>query len=223
MYWELNSIVYTIIIFIFFFTGRDNCFAVSLSPTPSDSNRKWWENILTVNKAVSIDHHQGYKSKLNNKFWKVLQFRETDHLSGRSSPSVSHTPSTSSSYRLEAKFYKDLFPLLKFLWALRFSRVSIMLTLSISFESSWPAERLGLGSMTGYYFKATHISISCFLYTSAVKGSDLWDAKLVGALWSSANNRGSIHVAVRPHRYSIMTQKFSIIHRRFHPRFQIKC
>lgn len=154
--------------YVFFFTVQDNCFVVWLSPTPSDSNRKWWENILNANKAVSIDLHQGYKSKLNNKFWKVLQFRETDHLSGRSIPSVSHTPSTSSSYTLEAKFYKYLFFPFKIpdLWGFP---ACLMFTLSISFESPQPAERPG--SVNGYYFKATHI---CILFSLHISSEGLW-------------------------------------------------
>lgn len=189
---------------------------VWLSPTPSDSNRKWWENILNANKAVSIDLHQGYKSKLNNKFWKVLQFRETDHLSGRSIPSVSHTPSTSSSYTLEAKFYKYLFFRLKFL---TYEVFLLVLCLPYQFPLNHPSQQKDLGVWMVIISKP-HISVSYFLYTSAVKGSDLWDAKLAQTLWSSAKNS---HGAVQPNHYSNITQKFSIIHRRVRPQFQIKC
>lgn len=57
-------------LFRFFFWCTDNCSVVWLSPTSSDSNWKWWENILTQNRAVSIDHNQERKRKLNNKFLK---------------------------------------------------------------------------------------------------------------------------------------------------------
>lgn len=172
-----------------FFTGWDNCSVSWLSPPPSDPNRKQWENILTENKAVSIDHHQGYKNKLNNKFWKVLQFRETDHLSERSIPSVSHTPSTTSSFINQThlvnftkhcfffSFFKKPKRPLRFSRSAHFYFINFLQITQPASTDPVQQRRAGLWSVASYHFKATHTSISSFLYTSAEQVSDLWEAK----------------------------------------------
>lgn len=95
----------------------------------------------------------------------------------------------------------------------------LVLCLPYQFPLNHPSQQKDLGVWMVIISKP-HISVSSFLYTSAVKGSDLWDAKLAQTLWSSAKNS---HGAVQPNHYSNITQKFSIIHRRVRPQFQIKC